>query len=174
MELYRRLAFPFACLVFALVAVPIGAQPRRGGRAAGSLIAVAMIAGYYLLFVTGAGLARQGTVPPAIGIWMANLILAAFGIILLPRMEQFRGESRWLHPTRLSSELCCVFSAVKRARAPRRFASSASPLNGSTRLNGNSHQPVPGGSIPRLLDIYILRRFTVYFAAHHGRVRLFI
>src|SRR6202166_4336474 len=66
-ELHRRLAFPFACLVFALVAVPIGAQPRRGGRAAGSLIAVAMIAGYYLLFVTGAGLARQGTVPPALG-----------------------------------------------------------------------------------------------------------
>ena len=72
-ELHRRLAFPFACLVFALVAVPIGAQPRRGGRAAGSLIAVTMIAGYYLLFVTGAGLARQGTVPPALGISRAIL-----------------------------------------------------------------------------------------------------
>src|ERR1700693_4990226 len=98
-ELHRRLAFPFACLVFALVAVPVGAQPRRGGRAAGSLIAIAMIAGYYLLFVTGAGLARQGTVSPALGIWIANLILVALGLILLPRMEQFRGEGRWLHPT---------------------------------------------------------------------------
>jgi LPS export ABC transporter permease LptG len=38
------------------------------------------------------------------------------------------------------------------------------PLNGSTRLNGNSHEPLPGGSIPQLLDIYILRRFSVYFA----------
>ncbi|HMI51591.1 MAG TPA: LptF/LptG family permease, partial [Candidatus Saccharimonadales bacterium] len=34
-ELYRRFTFPVACLVFALVAVPLGAQPRRGGRAAG-------------------------------------------------------------------------------------------------------------------------------------------
>src|SRR5262249_44860163 len=39
-EFHRRLAFPVACLAFALVAVPLGSQPRRGGRAAGSLIAV--------------------------------------------------------------------------------------------------------------------------------------
>src|ERR1700730_5127176 len=162
-ELYRRLAFPFACLVFALVAVPIGAQPRRGGRAAGSLIAVAMIAGYYLLFVTGAGLARQGTVPPAIGIWMANLILAAFGIILLPRMEQFRGESRWLHPTGFIRTLLRFLRRKAHARTAA-FRKLGQPLNGSTPQNGNSHQTVPGGSIPRLLDIYILRRFSVYFA----------
>ena len=43
-ELQTRLAFPVACLVFALVAVPLGAQPRRGGRAAGSLLAVVFIA----------------------------------------------------------------------------------------------------------------------------------
>src|SRR6266436_425 len=64
-ELHGRFAFPVACFVFALVAVPIGAQPRRGGRAAGSLIAVILIALYYLLFVMGAGLARQGAVSPA-------------------------------------------------------------------------------------------------------------
>ena len=83
-ELHRRFAFPFACLVFALVAVPLGAQPRRGGRAAGTLIAILMIAGYYLLFVTGAGLARQGAFPPALGIWSANLALAMLGIALAP------------------------------------------------------------------------------------------
>ena len=33
-ELHRRFAFPAACFAFALIAVPIGAQPRRGGRAA--------------------------------------------------------------------------------------------------------------------------------------------
>ena len=32
-EFHRRLAFPAACLVFALVALPLGARPRRGGRA---------------------------------------------------------------------------------------------------------------------------------------------
>src|ERR1700704_4653907 len=122
-----------------------------------------MIAGYYLLFVTGAGLARQGTVPPAIGIWMANLILAAFGIILLPRMEQFRGESRWLHPTGFIRTLFPFPRRKARARTAA-FRKLGQPLNGSTPQNDNSHQTVPGGSIPRLLDIYILRRFSVYFA----------
>jgi LPS export ABC transporter permease LptF/LPS export ABC transporter permease LptG len=156
-ELHRRLAFPFACLVFALVAVPIGTQPRRGGRAAGSLIAVAMIAGYYLLFVTGAGLARQGSVPPALGIWAANLILAAFGLMLLPRMEQFRGESRWLHPSGPFR------TALRFLRRKARLRTAA--IRRLTRpFTGTNHASAPGGSIPRLMDIYILRRFSIYFA----------
>ncbi|MDP9337836.1 MAG: LPS export ABC transporter permease LptF [Acidobacteriota bacterium] len=165
-ELHRRFAFPFACLVFALVAVPLGAQPRRGGRAAGSLIAVAMIAGYYLLFVTGAGLARQGAVPPALGIWIANLVLAAFGIALLPRMEQFRGESRWLHPTGTITTRLRLLRRKARART-----SAFRKLNGAVvtavRQNGDAQQlasNLSGSSFPRLLDIYILRRFAAYFA----------
>ena len=67
-EFHRRFAFPAACFAFALIAVPIGAQPRRGGRAAGSLIAVLLIAGYYLLLIFGSGLAREGTLPPVGGL----------------------------------------------------------------------------------------------------------
>src|SRR5882724_13432908 len=59
-ELHRRFAFPIACFAFALVAVPLGAQPRRGGRAAAALLAIILISSYYLLSVLGAGLARQG------------------------------------------------------------------------------------------------------------------
>ncbi|HEY4977816.1 MAG TPA: LPS export ABC transporter permease LptF, partial [Candidatus Acidoferrum sp.] len=93
-ELHQRFAFPIACFVFALVAVPLGAQPRRGGRAAGTLLAVIVIGAYYLLFIMGAGLARQGVVPPWFGMWGANIILTLTGLALLPRMERYRGESR--------------------------------------------------------------------------------
>src|SRR5207249_10113304 len=62
-----RRSSDLACLVFALVAVPLGAQPRRGGRAAGSLLAVVLIAAYYLLLILGAGLAREGKISPAAG-----------------------------------------------------------------------------------------------------------
>src|SRR5205807_2013970 len=124
-ELHTRLAFPVACLVFALVAVPLGAQPRRGGRAAGSLLAVVLIAAYYLLLVFGAGLARQGKISPAAGIWMANAILAALGIALLPRMEQFRGESRWLRPFGYLSRRMRL---ARRRRAPARARAAAALL----------------------------------------------
>jgi len=92
-EMYRRFAFPAACFAFALIAVRLGAQPRRGGRAAGSLIAVVLIASYYLLLIMGAGMARQGTVSPATGMWIADAVLALAGLALLPRMEQFRGRA---------------------------------------------------------------------------------
>ncbi|HEV2197928.1 MAG TPA: LPS export ABC transporter permease LptF [Candidatus Acidoferrum sp.] len=158
-ELHTRLAFPAACLVFAMVAVPLGAQPRRGGRAAGSLLAVVLIAVYYLLLIMGAGLARHGRLSPAAGIWMANAILAVLGLVLLPRMEQFRGESRWLH--RLGY-LGRRFRLARRRRAQARArAAAALAVNGE---RASSELPTPSsGSFPRLMDLYILRKFVFYF-----------
>jgi LPS export ABC transporter permease LptF/LPS export ABC transporter permease LptG len=162
-ELHGRFAFPVACFVFALVAVPLGAQPRRGGRAAGSLIAIILIASYYLLFVMGAGLARQGTLSPGQGIWIANTVLALMGLALLPRMEQFRGESRWLQP---------LGNFRRRIRLMRRRKAQARARAASRAPNGD-HAPSElaapdGSSFPRLLDLYILRRFFFYFALLMG------
>jgi len=94
-EIQRRLSFPFACISFALLAVPLGARPRRGGRAAGFLITLLLISGYYLTFTVGAGLARQGLVPVWAGIWSANVLTAALGLFLLPRLERMPGSTRW-------------------------------------------------------------------------------
>src|SRR3984893_4469917 len=93
-ELQRRISFPFACISFALLAMPIGARPRRGGRAAGFLITLVLITGYYLMFTIGAGLARAGTIPIWAGIWSANVITAGLGLFLLPRLERMPGSSR--------------------------------------------------------------------------------
>ena len=159
-ELHNRLAFPAACLVFALVAVPLGAQPRRGGRAAGSLLAVVLIASYYLLLIMGAGLARQGTISPGAGIWMANGILALLGLALLPRMEQFRGESRWLR----SFGYIRTWIRLQRRRRAHARAMAAAALAANGERDAEEF-PIPtSGSFPRLMDLYILRRFFFYFA----------
>ena len=158
-ELHRRLAFPAACLVFALVAVPLGAQPRRGGRAAGSLIAVILIACYYLLTIIGAGLARQGIVQPAVGIWGANILLAILGLALLPRMEQFRGENRWF---KTSVRFRTWVRLLRRRKSRARAAVIAHIPNGQLEPQENGVQS--SGSFPRLMDMYLLRRFFFYFA----------
>src|SRR6266852_3568411 len=163
-ELHGRLAFPVACFVFALVAVPIGAQPRRGGRAAGSLIAVILIALYYLLFVMGAGLARQGAVSPAGGIWLSNIVLAILGLSLLPRMEQFRGESHWLRPLGFFRSRMRLLR--RRKTQARVRAAAAGPANGDRGLQETGTRN--GSSFPRLMDLYILRRFFSYFALLMG------
>jgi LPS export ABC transporter permease LptF/LPS export ABC transporter permease LptG len=168
-EFHRRLAFPAACFAFALIAVPIGAQPRRGGRAAGSLIAVLLIAGYYLLLITGSGLARQGAMPPLVGLWMANFLLALAGLILLPRMEQFHSEIRWL-PQLARFQMWLRLMRLRRARA--RAAASRATNGGKAQAEpaaAAAPAPAPSsGSFPRLMDLYLLRRFFLYFALMMG------
>jgi LPS export ABC transporter permease LptF/LPS export ABC transporter permease LptG len=156
-EMHRRFAFPVACLAFALIAVPLGAQPRRGGRAAGSLIAVILIASYYLLLIMGAGMARQGAVPPAIGMWIADTVLVVAGLALLPRMEQFRGETRWLKPFgRFKTWFRLIRLRTVRVRTAVRIS------NGSrSHRESVTHS---GGSLPLLMDLYLLRKFFSYFA----------
>ena len=158
-ELHTRLAFPMACFVFALVAVPLGAHPRRGGRAAGSLLAVVLIASYYLLLIMGTGLARQGKISPATGIWMANAVLAVLGAALLPKMEQFRGESRWLRPLGYLSRRMRL---ARRRKAQARARAAAALATNGERTAAESLAP-SSGSFPRLMDLYILRKFFFYF-----------
>jgi LPS export ABC transporter permease LptF/LPS export ABC transporter permease LptG len=160
-ELHRRLAFPAACLVFALVAVPLGAQPRRGGRAAGSLLAVIIIASYYLLTVIGAGLARQGHVSPAVGIWGADILLAILGLALLPRMEQFRGESRWMNPM---ARFRSWGRLLRRRQARVRAAAIAAVHIPNGVIEPNESGVPSSGSFPRLMDIYLVRRFFFHFS----------
>jgi len=158
-ELQRRLAFPGACFAFALIAVPLGSQPRRGGRAAGTLIAVLLIAAYYLVLIMGTGMAREGTVSPSIGLWLANILLTSAGLALLPRMEQFRGEAPWLKS--LSRRMKSVWRLVRIRKA--RVKAAAVRTVGSVPSVTELH--VPGGaSFPRIMDLYLLRRFSSYFA----------
>jgi LPS export ABC transporter permease LptF/LPS export ABC transporter permease LptG len=183
-ELHQRFAFPIACFVFALIAVPLGAQPRRGGRAAGTLLAVLIIAAYYLILVMGAGLARQGVLPPSIGVWMSNIVLALAGIALLPRMELYRSEitapsaiARLIALWRLWRRRHNLKSRppLPRANVPVRGENSLlRPENVYTPLQNISAReeyvaaqnvPAPASStdLPSIVDMYVLRHFFYYF-----------
>jgi lipopolysaccharide export system permease protein len=177
-EIQRRLSFPFACISFALLAVPLGARPRRGGRAAGFLMTLLLISGYYLTFTVGAGLARQGLVPVWAGIWSANVLTAALGLFLLPRLERMPGSTRWsaafasivgwrIWKIFLREDLSAGSGSTGAVPAlPERPGSAGA---GSPSESG----PVPRrspftrrkgrGDIPQLLDIYLLRSFLYYF-----------
>lgn len=151
-ELQQRFAFPMACFAFALIAIPLGAQPRRGGRAAGSLLAIVIIASYYLLLVTGAGYARQGVIPPVVGMWAADTVLVLIALALFPRMERYRSETPVpAFVTRLSA----LWRVLRRRKTLARARAMVSRENGHTRsfLTG----------IPSIIDFYILRRFFYYF-----------
>lgn len=82
-ELQSRFTFPVASLVFAILAVPLGIQNRRSGKSGGFTISIAIILTYYVLMSVVRTFAERGVVPPAIALWIPNLVFLAVGLYFL-------------------------------------------------------------------------------------------
>lgn len=87
-QLHRRLALPFAPLLFALVGIPVGLQRTRGARSWGVLLCVGLVFGYYVLLSVGVYLAENRTLPAAVGLWIPNAAFAACAAWLLWRARR--------------------------------------------------------------------------------------
>lgn len=77
-ELHQRIALPIACFLFALLALPLGVERVRSGRAAGFALSLAVVLVYWLAFTTAKEQALRGTVPPALGVWAGNIAVAVW------------------------------------------------------------------------------------------------
>jgi LPS export ABC transporter permease LptG/LPS export ABC transporter permease LptF len=87
-ELHNRFAFPTACLVLMLVGVPLGLSSKRGGKGAGFVVTLGLVFIYYFLSIIGIAFARQGKLPPALGVWGANILFALAGLLLLQQISR--------------------------------------------------------------------------------------
>jgi lipopolysaccharide export system permease protein len=84
-KIHEKFSIPFACLVFGLVAVPLGVQARssRAGKSMGFAWSLGVLLVYYLLTNTGTSLAERGAVILELGMWAPNALLLALGLYLL-------------------------------------------------------------------------------------------
>lgn len=87
-ELHRKLAIPFACLVFAALGVPLGIQPTRAVHSRGFSLSLGLIFLYYLLLTFGQNLGERGTLPPLIAAWLPNAVLSVVAAFMLLRAAQ--------------------------------------------------------------------------------------
>jgi lipopolysaccharide export system permease protein len=82
-ELHKRYAIPFACIVFGLIGVPLGIQPRRSGRSFGFIFSLLILLTYYVSLIAFEILAVRRTIPPFLAGWTPNLLLGSLGTYLL-------------------------------------------------------------------------------------------
>ena len=144
-ELHKRFALPVACLMLAMVGIPLGIATRKGGRAAGyvNAIFVAFFC-YYLAFVSLLGLARQKTLPVPVALWLPNAVFFVAGVIFLARLEK-PGDSDFFGDLRAWA--ADSFKALK------------------TRVTGKDRPGLVGWRLPllpQLVDTYILSTFLTY------------
>ena len=147
-ELHQRLALPFACLLLALVGVPLGISSRKGGKSTAFVVTVLVAFVYYLSLITLIRLARKGNFPVPIAAWTPNVIFALLGAILISRLER-PGDKDFLGWMR--SKWAAVLKKISDRRP------EAAKGAGARRLRGF-------GLRPMLVDGYVLNSFLFYFA----------
>jgi len=81
-ELHKRYAIPFTCIVFALIGVPLGIQPHRSGRSYGFILSILILLAYYVSLTASEILAVKKIIPAFIGGWIPNLLFGGLGIYL--------------------------------------------------------------------------------------------
>lgn len=80
---HRKLAAPFACLVFALLAGPITLRFRYGGSLVGVLLTFLAVLVYFILMLWFQALGQQGMIPPVLSAWAPNLLFGLGAIVLI-------------------------------------------------------------------------------------------
>jgi lipopolysaccharide export system permease protein len=84
-ELHRKFSMPVACLVLGFLAFPLGLQSRGAKRSFGLGLGLLFFLLYYLLFSAGKVYGEEGMLPPAIGMWAPNTLMAGLAIYLFKR-----------------------------------------------------------------------------------------
>lgn len=98
MELHKKHAIPVACLVFALVGMPLGISTRRGGRPASFAVSIAVVALWWILHNAGKSWCLAERLSPGTGAWLPNLVLGVVAVhaLLAQRRHQAVGMYRAL------------------------------------------------------------------------------
>jgi len=156
-ELNKRLAIPFACTVFALLALPLGVGARSGGRSRGFVVSIAVVLAYYLVMNQGEMLAIEGRVPPWMGMWLPNIVLTIAAFAFMRRMGRWLGERdggdglvgrgiKWWRSWR------------ENLKQRRHLGSATTPMSGSIPLNVQRRRYAT--RFPALFDRYITLRLV--------------
>ena len=132
-EIHKKFALPAACLVLALLGLPLGLMTGRAGRSGGFSLGLVVILVYYGLLTAGEKFAMDGRLPAGLGMWGPDILLAAAAVVLSLAAGRPRPVPR----------------AARTAAAPA-AASAAAPM--STPRS----RPL---RFPGLLDLYVSRKF---------------
>lgn len=84
-EINKKYALPAACVIFILLGAPLGVMVRKGGFGMAASISLFFFVIYWAFLIGGEKLADRDMLSPFWGMWSANVLLGAAGLILMIR-----------------------------------------------------------------------------------------
>lgn len=82
-DLYLKIAVPFANFIIVLFGAPLSSQKRRGGTATGFGVSLAIVFTYFGIIKTAQSMGQNGMLPPLFAAWIANGIFFVAGCYIL-------------------------------------------------------------------------------------------
>jgi LPS export ABC transporter permease LptF/LPS export ABC transporter permease LptG len=82
MAIHQKFSIPVACLVFGLIGLALGATHRRDGTLGSFVLGILVVFAYYVPLYVGPAMVKSAFIPPWLGMWLANIVLGALGILL--------------------------------------------------------------------------------------------
>ena len=87
-EISKRFAFPFSCLAFALIAVPLGITAHRRETSMGFLISLVVAFAYFVFIIIADTLRANPAVHPEWLVWSPNVLFLGFGGWMFRRLAR--------------------------------------------------------------------------------------
>ncbi|MGD0682911.1 MAG: LPS export ABC transporter permease LptG [Terracidiphilus sp.] len=166
-EMQKRFAYPVACMVLMLVAVPLGVTSRRGGKSSAWVATLALVVVYYSLSLIGIALAKQNWISAFLAVWMANILFASGGLFLVVQMAS---GGRVLNA--LDTWISHIYESIFAIPDKPLYA----PLSGLlSRFHSHPQRAKARHVFPRILDKYVVSEFLkIFFLVLAGFVSLIL
>ena len=87
-EINKRFSFPFACLAFALIGVPLGVTAHRRETSIGFAMGLMVAVAYFLFVIIGDTLRGQPNLHPELLVWFPNILFLVLGGFLFRRLAR--------------------------------------------------------------------------------------
>ncbi|MGB8965950.1 MAG: LptF/LptG family permease [Candidatus Cybelea sp.] len=82
-NLANKLAWPFACFIGIVIALPLALRFGKRGRTLGIALAIIAFFVYYLMTSAASAFGRNGAINPFLAAWLPNIVVGTAGAILL-------------------------------------------------------------------------------------------
>ncbi len=87
-EISKRFSFPFSCLAFTLVGVPLGITAQRRETSMGFLLGLVVAFSYFLFIIVADTLRTNPGVHPELLVWFPNVLFIGLGLWMFRRLSR--------------------------------------------------------------------------------------